>query len=280
MGFLGPLYLSVGDVVSAPNARKLRAVLAMLAVHESSTVQTSALMSELWGDDVPVSGATTLQTYILKLRKLFAVVARIPLAEVAREVLITRSNGYLLDLSGAELDIHEYRNLVATGGAALSRGDDETGIAVFDQALRVWRGPAFVDVPVGRVLESKRVEYEESRLVVTEYLIDAKLRRGMYRELLSDLASLIVEHPLHEGLHGQYMHALHVCGRRADALEVFQRLRRNLVSELGLEPGMPVQRVHQAVLNADSETRSDVLIDRPLGDILRTPTGTDSIRCG
>lgn len=62
-----------------------------------------------------------------------------------------------------------------------------------------------------------------------------------------------MENPLHEGLHGQYMWALHLSGRRAQALQVFHRLRGALVAGLGLEPGPQVQRLHQAVLNADTD---------------------------
>lgn len=114
-------------------------------------------------------------------------------------------------------------------------------------------GPALVDVPAGRVLESRRRQLEESRLAAFEYLVDVELRLGLYREVLAELAALTVENPLHEGLHGQYMWALHLSGRRAQALQVFHRLRGALVAGLGLEPGPQVQRLHQAVLNADTD---------------------------
>jgi DNA-binding SARP family transcriptional activator len=84
----------------------------------------------------------------------------------------------------------------------------------------------------------------------------------MYREVLTELAALTVENPLHEGLQAQYMQALHLGGRRAQALGVFHRLRRNLVETLGLEPESQVQRVHQAILN--SKTDQDLRINRPL----------------
>jgi DNA-binding SARP family transcriptional activator len=71
-------------------------------------------------------------------------------------------------------------------------------------------------------------------------------------------------------MHAQYMRALYLSGRRVQALEVFQRLRTDLVNELGLEPGPSVQRLHQAILNADDNVGVHLQIDRPLGDIVRT----------
>src|SRR5690606_19054162 len=167
-------------------------------------------------------------------------------------------------------DLRRYDALVNNGRTALSEGRDEDGVRRMTDALGLWRGPALVDVQVGPALESKRRQYEESRLVVLDYLIDAKLRLGMYREVLIELAALTAENPLHEGMHAQYMRALYLSGRRAQALKVFHQLREELVHELGLEPGAPMQRLHRAILNAEDDVEEHVRIDRPLSDIVRT----------
>ncbi len=279
MNVLGPLSVHVDTQTCTPTAPKMRNVLAALIVHADQVVPVSSLMKELWGDCPPVSGLTTLQTYILNLRKLFAAATARSTATIAADFLVTKSGGYVLRAANADIDVHRYNGLVAQGRQALSGGDDENAVTLLSDALAQWRGPALVDVPVGRLLESKRRQFEESRLVVLEYLVDAELRLGMYREVLSDLAALTVENPLHEGLHAQYMRALHLSGRRAQALEVFHRVRGNLVTELGLEPGPPVQRLHQAILNADrdidrngdfdADFDAHLRLRRPLGDIAR-----------
>ncbi|MES9520654.1 AfsR/SARP family transcriptional regulator [Streptomyces capoamus] len=250
---LGPLYVRVNGETTAPSAPKLRNVLAMLLVHAGQPVPVPSLVRDLWDDDPPVSGLTTLQTYILNLRKMFSAVTGLTTDEVAREILVTRAGGYVLAAEAGALDVHRYRSLVTSGREALVRGDDAAGVRDLNDALLLWRGPALVDVPAGRVLESRRRQLEESRLAAFEYLVDVELRLGMYREVLAELAALTVENPLHEGLHGQYMWALHLSGRRAQALQVFHRLRGALVAGLGLEPGPQVQRLHQAVLNADTD---------------------------
>ncbi|MBQ0849009.1 BTAD domain-containing putative transcriptional regulator [Streptomyces sp. NPDC057621] len=252
-GVLGPLYVRVDGETTAPSAPKLRNVLAMLLVHTGQVVPVPSLVRDLWDDDPPVSGLTTLQTYILNLRKMFSAVTGLTTDEVARDILVTRAGGYVLAAEAGTLDLHRYRRLVTSGREALVRGDDAAGVRDLNEALLMWRGPALVDVPAGRVLESRRRQLEESRLAAFEYLVDVELRLGMYREVLAELAALTVENPLHEGLHGQYMWALHLSGRRAQALQVFHRLRGALVAGLGLEPGPQVQRLHRAVLNADTD---------------------------
>jgi Bacterial transcriptional activator domain len=47
------------------------------------------------------------------------------------------------------------------------------------------------------------------------------------------------------------MLALYRTGRRAEALEVYQRARRLLVDNLGIEPNRQLQELQQAVLAAD-----------------------------
>lgn len=257
-GILGPLFVRCGAVSRAPSAPKLRNVLTTLIVNTGQVVSVSLLMRELWEVEPPVSGLTTLQTYILNLRKLISAMTGLSTTEVSKEVLITKPGGYLLQLGSGNLDLHCYHAIVAAGRAAIAAGDDSEAVRQLNAALQLWRGPALVDVQCGRVLESKRRQLEESRLVVLERLVDAQLRLGMYHEALTELVALIVENPLHEALYSQYMRTLHRLGRRAEALEVFRELRDNLVEELGLEPSPAVQRVHQEVLNSDGDAEREI----------------------
>ena len=267
---LGPLSVRTGTRNTAPSAPKLRSVLATLLVHADQIVPVSSLVRELWDDSPPISGRTTLQTYILNLRKLFASATGLSAAEVSRNLIVTHAGGYGLKIDVRKLDLYKYHVLVSAGREALSAGDDRAAVRHLNDALHLWRGPALVDVPVGCVLESKRRQFEESRLVVLEYLLDAELRLGRHREVLTKLAALTVENPLHEGLHAQYMRALHLSGRRAQALEMFHRLRGNLVTELGLEPESTVQRLHQSILNSEDEFDAHMRMSRPSGEIVRS----------
>ncbi|WP_237404842.1 AfsR/SARP family transcriptional regulator [Actinacidiphila reveromycinica] len=241
-----------------PSAPKLRKVLSMLAIRSGRLVPVTSLMAELWDGNPPNSCLTTVQTYILSLRKVFASATGLSGTEVAREILRTESGGYRFVAGTAELDIERYDALAAAGRRSLDAGDDDTGIRQLGDALRLWRGPALAGVPVGRLLEADRYRLEESRLVLHEYWVDAQLRLGRYRDVLASLAGLTVEHPLHENLHTQYMRALFLNGRRGQALEVFHRLRHNLVSELGLEPAGPAQRLQRAILTQDPDTERGV----------------------
>ncbi|MCE7080616.1 AfsR/SARP family transcriptional regulator [Streptomyces sp. ST2-7A] len=213
----------------------------------------STLIGELWDVDPPNSAVTTLQTYILNLRKLLASATERPMAEIAQEVLVTRAGGYLIKTEETELDFTLYHEKEAAGRRLISAGKPHAGIAVLDDALNLWRGPALIDVRGCWVLEIRRLRLEESRLAVLEKMIETQIRLGMYREVLPSLVALAGSNPLHEGIHAQYMRALYLSGRRTQALKAFQELRCNLVRELGTEPGRHIQRLHQAILVAEND---------------------------
>ncbi|TVL94094.1 AfsR/SARP family transcriptional regulator [Streptomyces sp. SAJ15] len=248
---LGPLTLHHGTRSAVPTAMKPRKVLSLLLLNDGRVVPVSALMAELWGDAPPRTAPTTLQTYILHLRKLLAETLSTTPAAVARDVLQTRPGGYAFLLRPGELDLHAYRDLVSAGDCALEGGDERTAESAFRRALRLWQGPALMDVAHGRPLQAAVARLEQSRLTVTERSIECRLRLGGHQEALCDLAALIVEHRFHEGMHGQYMLALHRSGQRTRALAVYQRLRLAMAEELGLEPSLRLQRLQQAVLSCD-----------------------------
>ena len=253
---LGPLNVSFRGVNGTPSAPKLRTILALLLVHANEIVPVSSIVKELWDEDPPRSGLTTLQTYILHLRKLLATLTHCDAEDITHDVLVTATSGYTFHLGTAHLDLHEFQHhLTAAPHTPPERPDPHTAHHL-RAALELWQGPALVDVPTGRLLESKKRELEEWHLVALERLIETELRLGLHHEVIAKLAALTVQNPLHEGLHRQYMLALHLGGRRAQALEVFHRLRQTLVTELGLEPAPHLQRLQQAILNGETDIKT------------------------
>ncbi|HSV66556.1 MAG TPA: AfsR/SARP family transcriptional regulator [Mycobacteriales bacterium] len=247
---LGPLEAQECGVSIVPTAGKPRQLLAVLALCAGQVVTVAGLMEELWSTDLPRSAPTTLQTYILQLRRRLEI-ALANDERTAKDVLITRHTGYLLDARPGEVDVQEYDQLAAAGHRALDAHDFEAASRLLGNALSLWRGPALVDVQAGPRLEIEVMRLEESRLGVLESRIDADLRLGRHHMLLSELAVLCAQHPLHENLHAQHMVALYRSGRQWRALDVYNRLRGTLVDELGVEPSPRLQHLQRAILTSD-----------------------------
>ncbi|MFJ9343292.1 BTAD domain-containing putative transcriptional regulator [Streptomyces sp. NPDC101733] len=248
---LGPLSAEVNGGSIVPTAGKPRQILALLALYPGRVMPVQTLMEEIWGTGLPQSALTTLQTYILQLRRRLGTAMGPGVPGNAKDVLATRHGGYLLQIPSDAVDVHTYDTLVAGGQHAYEIGDDERAASLLRKGLALWNGPALVDVRVGPILEIEVMRLEESRLVTVERRIDADLRLGRHVEVIAELAELIARHPQHEGLHSQAMVALYRSGRQATALDVYRRLRTGLVEDLGVEPSPQLQRLHQAMLAVD-----------------------------
>ena len=119
------------------------------------------------------------------------------------------------------------------------------------QALDLWRGPVLADLSDYAFTRAEAARLEELRLAASEGRIEADLALGRHDALTAELERLVADHPLRERLHGQLMLALYRCGRQAEALAAYRRVRDLLAAELGIDPGEPLRRLHASVLAHD-----------------------------
>ncbi|MET7622222.1 AfsR/SARP family transcriptional regulator [Streptomyces sp. NPDC005408] len=234
----------------APSAPKPRQVLALLALNADQLVPVSLLVDELWGQNPPRSSRTTLQTYVLQVRDLIgeALAGAPDEQRNAKSVLVTLPGGYRLETQGGTVDFREFERRAGTGYRAMDAEDYSQAAARLQDALSLWSGPALADVQAGSQIAMEIERLEEARLCALDQRIEADLRLGRHRELLSELTVLVSRYRTHESLHGQFMLALHRSGRRGEALNVYQRLRNTLVGELGLEPSAALGRLQRSIL--------------------------------
>jgi DNA-binding SARP family transcriptional activator len=226
---------------------KQRAVVAKLLQHPNRVVSASKLIDAVWGHGPPGSAPAILHTYIYRLRQ--ALRSGVD-GRTGEEPLLTRPPGYMLRVKEGQLDLDRFDSMVATAREATARGDHETAARVLGSALSLWRGEPFANV-TSEELRRDAIGLDERRLAALEARIDADLQLGRHHDLISELTTVVAEHPLRERLHGQLMVALYRSGRPADALASYRRLRQMLTRELGLEPNSALQRLERAILLAD-----------------------------
>jgi SARP family transcriptional regulator, regulator of embCAB operon len=248
---LGPLVLSNAGRVATPTAPKPRGVLGLLLLNADQAVQVPALIRDLWGASPPVSALTTLQTYILQIRKCLGGLLGVSVSEVAKRLLVTVPGGYLLRAASADFDRRTFDQLAVAGRRALAAGENVEAAELLSRACALWRGPALADVRAGAVAEAQLKALGQVRLNTLEQCIDARMRLGHHQDVLAELTLLVAEHGLNENLCAQLMVALHRSGQRREALAVFHQLRMSMIEELGLEPSKRLHLLQQAVLADD-----------------------------
>ncbi|MBM2623741.1 winged helix-turn-helix domain-containing protein [Actinoplanes sp. LDG1-06] len=269
---LGPMEVGAGAADATPRAAKLRVALAALLLQTNAVVSVQALADELWAERPPRTATMTLQVYVSQLRRILEVMD----PERGRDLLVTRTPGYLLLVDPDELDLVVFERLHRRGLDAARRGDDALAASLQRQALRLWRGPLLSDVPHGPILGATAVRMSELRLDALEHRVRADLHLGRHHALVSELRALTSEYALHEDLHAHLMVALYRSGRQADALRAFVDLRRAMVDELGIEPGPALRALHRQVLDGDPELLG--LRDRAVVASVDTRHRADAVR--
>ena len=243
---LGPLEVAGDDGVPvAVGGPKPRALLAELLLHPRAVVPTERLVDAVWGEHPPPNAGVALRAYVSRLR------AALPAAEDGPR-LRYRAPGYQLVLTDAELDAAAFTRLVAEARECAAAGDHGRALSLLDDALELWRGDVLAEFdPAALDAEADVARLTELRLSAAEERAEAMLHLGRTPEVAAELEPLVRRHPVRERLSVLLMRALYLSGRQSEALEVFRRLRRVLVDELGVEPSQPTQEVHRQLLAHD-----------------------------
>jgi DNA-binding SARP family transcriptional activator len=241
---LGPLEAYADGQRLALGGPQQRALLAALLLNSGRVVSTDRLVECLWGEQPPPAARSLLQGCVAGLRR------ALEGGPSPDRRLITRAPGYLLEIRDDELDVDRFERLVAAAtrdAGDRSRAAWERSAALLGEALSLWRGPVLDGVAV-EACQADVARLAERHLAVLEQRIDADLRVGRYAGLVGELESLVREHPLRERIWAQLIVALYGADRQADALARYQRLRRTLVDQLGVEPGATLRHLHGAIL--------------------------------
>ena len=236
---LGPLE-AIRDGARLPlGSRQMRTVLALLVLDAGRVVSTDRLIDDLWGDEPPASASNVLQVYISRLR-----------GALGADLVKTRPPGYVLDVVGEAVDVVRFERLAAEGREALREQQPADASASLREALALWRGRVLEDVRGARV-EAEASRLEQLRLAVLEDRIDADLQTGGPSDAIPELERLNEEYPLRERLWALRMRALYGAGRQAEALAAYERVRKLLDEELGIEPGAELRELERAILRQD-----------------------------
>ncbi|GAA5608999.1 SARP family transcriptional regulator [Streptomyces platensis] len=244
---LGPIQVANERLAYTPSAPKVKQVLALLVMRANQIVTLESIIDELWGDHAPRTAVTTAQTYIYQLRKDFVVELG---EECGERIIVTARPGYVLSVPEGSLDVHNFERLADRAHACSTAGDAEGTARWTQAALRVWRGSPLADIPCGRVLQDYVSNLQEKRVSTQELSVRAAMDLERYRDLITELRSLVMEYPFNEWFHTQLVRVLNKAGRRVEALHAYQEARVLLRDELGLGPSHELRRAQQEVLGS------------------------------
>ncbi|GLY73797.1 AfsR/SARP family transcriptional regulator [Actinoallomurus iriomotensis] len=212
-----------------------RAALAALALDLGHLVPVDRLADIVWDGAPPRQARAALQGHVAALRRILP----------AGLLLETHGSAYRLTGEPDLVDSHRFERLVARASAAGVDAPD-----LFDQALRLWRGPALADLAAGEFFGAQAERLNAIRLHALESWAEIEIQRDSGGRLIPLLHTAAQENPLRESLLAALMRCLHQEDRRSAALGVYHRTRERLRRELGVRPGPELRAAFDQVLEA------------------------------
>ncbi|MBG0824960.1 winged helix-turn-helix domain-containing protein [Planomonospora sp. ID91781] len=239
---LGPLRFTLDGVTVALPARHPRMLLAVLLLHNGEAVAEGRLLEQVWGPGA--SSTIALRTAVSRLRSW--------LHDEARGVasIDHADGGYRLRLPDHYVDAARFRAALAADSDAAGL-DPHQRMAALMNALEEWRGPVLDGAPE-EIREDPAVQtLDDDHATCLQRLAALAISLQTPDLLLSRTRALAWSRPFDEPLHARLIELYAACGRPAEALMEYERLRSRLADELGVAPSAEVQRAYFTVLAQD-----------------------------
>ena len=239
---LGPIEVRrYGRLLSVPGG-KTSELLVRLALDAGELVRTDRLLDDLWAAGGVTTRRNTLQSKVAKLRRALG----------DPPVIVSGNGGYALDVEPSDVDALAVLAQTAAAGQLAEDGDDRAAADLCASTLTLFRGEVLPAAGDGDWIEAHRARLESARVTLVETQFSARLRLGDAGDLIGELEAAVRSSPFQEDLWALLITAQYRAGRQADALASYQRVRRQLADELGLEPGRQLQDLEQRILTQDA----------------------------
>jgi len=246
---LGPIEVWHGEVLAPLGSERQRTLLARLALAAGAAVGQDELVELLWRPGETPRTVSLLHTHIARLRRLLDSGSR------NSTVLVGGQKEYRLAVGAGHLDLLAFRDLTARA----AHYGPEVAFARLSDAVALWRG----DIDAERVASSPLYAATASEYAAVVQTFAALARDlGRPDDALRPLQELAQRHELDEPLHVELILTLAASGRQAEALAAYERIRRALADQLGIDPGESLRSVQLAVLRQQDWRRVRLATER------------------
>jgi predicted ATPase/DNA-binding SARP family transcriptional activator len=237
---LGPLEVELDGVPTVPPGPRPRALLTALLLQPNTVVPGYRLAEAVWGEELPDRVEGALHTTVARLRRALG---------RAGELIVTRPPGYVLVTNESATDASRFEACYRAARARFA-DDPATAANLLEEALALWRGPAYGEFADG-FARPAATRLQELRLGALEDRAALLLQRGRLEEAVATAGDLAAAQPLRERPVELLMRALHATGRTPEALEAYRRHRALVTGALGLDPSPGLRELEARILRDD-----------------------------
>jgi DNA-binding SARP family transcriptional activator len=224
---------------------KPKQVLELLVLARRSSVSKVQLAELLWGSQPPKNASGTLENYVSVLRRRL-----LGSGPDGRHAIRTEHEAYCLAPGHVACDLDVFDELVAQRSPSMSAEEE---LHLLDQAVALADGLVFEDEPYAEWVLAERDRYRQRALVANLEAGELALRLGRTQRA-QDYADASMRFDAYDerGVRLQ-MRACVAMGSTRSARAVYDRCRRTLAEELGIEPD-PATTALAASIDRDDTT--------------------------
>jgi DNA-binding SARP family transcriptional activator len=242
---LGPVRVWRGDDELDLGPRQQRLILAMLLVRAGQPVDMSEFIELLWTDDPPLSAVNVVHRYVGVLRRLLE--PDLP-SRSNGQWLLKQGSGYRLDVDADNLDLLTARRWARDADRQAGTIDARGAVDSYRQALDLWNGWCGAGLESVSRLHPTFVFVDQEASTLACKAADIALRCARSEIVLPALRRIAARDPLDEALQARVVLCLAASGKQAEALKLYDTVRRHLQSDLGVEPGPELAAAQRKVL--------------------------------
>ena len=221
-----------------------RLAFALLASEHRRAVSRDELVEELWGETAPPAWDTALRALVSKVR---AKLAGIGLT--GSEIISHAFGCYQLHLpEGTWVDLEAATEALHSAEAAIRSGNREKA-AGWALAARAIAGRPFLTDAEGPWASAMRSKLRETDVRALECLCDIWTWSGDVALAVRDAEIAVSLEPFRESSYRHLMRAFAAAGNRAEALLAYERCRRLLAEELGVDPSPETQFLYLELMH-------------------------------
>jgi TolB-like protein len=236
-----------------PLGRKIRALVACVALSSGSSSSREKLMARLWSDRSEAQARASLRQALTELRR--------ALGEPSP--LRTERDAVSLDPTLVTVDALEFERLAKAGklseAAALYRGPLLDGHGVRDGAFEEWLLP-------------ERTRLHDRAVDVLDRVVASQSGNGA----IATAQRLLQLDPTREETHRSLMRLYFASDRRAQALRQYQHCRETLQRELGAPPDAETECLYRQILD-ETMPPSSTTVDATEPEAALRPSGKPSV---
>jgi DNA-binding SARP family transcriptional activator len=222
-----------------------RLAFAYLVIERGRPITVEELAETLWPGDLPAAWESALRAIISKLRSL---IVRSGLGDCS--ALTSARGSYELRLPGdAWVDVEAAASAIHDAEAALRKGNPREAYGPSAVAHHIARRP-FLAGEQGAWIETQRERLRDILLRALEVRTEVYLWNSEHSLALRTAKDLIALAPFRESGHRLVMRAHTAVGNTAEALQAYERCRKMIARELGVDPSPQTKAVYESVLQS------------------------------